>query len=76
MGKNVNIPWEGGTSGGGGPGDQDYIHAFHEVVMPIAYEFDPDLVIGTRGFSSPLQLSTALFSDLFDSQSLLGLMQL
>ena len=26
--------------------DADYMYAFQEVVMPIAYEFDPDLVIG------------------------------
>lgn len=26
-------------------GDGDYVHAFQEVVMPIATEFDPDLVI-------------------------------
>ena len=25
--------------------DGDYIYAFQKVVMPIAYEFDPDLVI-------------------------------
>jgi histone deacetylase 6 len=27
-------------------GDGDYMFAFQQVVMPIAYEFDPDLVIG------------------------------
>lgn len=26
-------------------GDGDYMYAFHEVVIPIAQEFDPDLVI-------------------------------
>jgi histone deacetylase 6 len=26
-------------------GDGDYMHAFQKVVMPIAVEFDPDLVI-------------------------------
>jgi histone deacetylase 6 len=26
-------------------GDGDYMFAFHEVVMPIAQEFDPDLII-------------------------------
>lgn len=26
-------------------GDGDYMYAFQEVVMPIAQEFDPDLVI-------------------------------
>lgn len=27
-------------------GDGDYMFAFQEVVMPVAQEFDPDLVIG------------------------------
>lgn len=26
-------------------GDADYMLAFQHVVMPVAYEFDPDLVI-------------------------------
>lgn len=38
--RNVNIPWP--TQG---MGDGDYLYAFQEVVMPIGYEFDPDLVI-------------------------------
>jgi histone deacetylase 6 len=28
-------------------GDGDYMHAFQKVVMPIALEFDPDLVISS-----------------------------
>lgn len=27
-------------------GDGDYMYAFQKVIMPIALEFDPDLVIG------------------------------
>jgi hypothetical protein len=27
-------------------GDGDYMFAFQQVIMPIAIEFDPDLVIG------------------------------
>ena len=30
----------------GNVGDADYIYAFQKVVMPIAYEFNPQLVIG------------------------------
>lgn len=26
-------------------GDADYLYAFQQVVMPVAYDFDPDLVI-------------------------------
>lgn len=40
-GKTVNIPWPCS-----GLTDADYLHAFREVVMPIASEFDPDIVIG------------------------------
>jgi len=29
-------------------GDADYLYAFQRVIMPIAYEFAPDLVIGAR----------------------------
>jgi len=32
-------------------GDGDYMFAFQQVVMPIAYEFDPDLVIGRCSFA-------------------------
>jgi histone deacetylase 6 len=46
-GKNVNIPWP--TKG---MGDGDYMYAFQHVVMPIAMEFDPDLVIVAAGFDA------------------------
>jgi len=36
----VNIPWPEH-----GMGDADYIHAFQKIVMPIAMEFAPELVI-------------------------------
>lgn len=36
----VNVPWPEK-----GMGDADYIHAFQKVIMPIAMEFAPDLVI-------------------------------
>ena len=38
--RNINIPWP--TKG---MGDSDYLFAFQHVVMPVAYDFDPDLVI-------------------------------
>ncbi|GLI79815.1 histone deacetylase hda1 [Penicillium ochrochloron] len=47
LGKNVNIPWPDQ-----GMGDGDYMHAFQKVVMPIALEFDPDLVIISAGFDA------------------------
>jgi histone deacetylase 6 len=47
LGKNVNIPWP--TKG---MGDGDYMYAFQNVVMPIAIEFDPDLVVVAAGFDA------------------------
>ena len=38
--RNINIPWP--TKG---MGDAEYMLAFQHIVMPVAYEFDPDLVI-------------------------------
>jgi histone deacetylase 6 len=39
----VNIAWPSdGTT------DADYIYAFHQIVMPIGYDFAPDLVIGKK----------------------------
>lgn len=43
----VNIPWK--TAG---MGDGDYLAAFNRIIMPIAYEFDPDLVIVSAGFDA------------------------
>jgi hypothetical protein len=39
----VNIPWPEK-----GMGDADYIHAFQKVIMPIAMEFAPELVISEQ----------------------------
>lgn len=47
LGTNVNIPWTKR-----GMGDADYIYAFQQVVMPIAAEFNPDLVIIAAGFDA------------------------
>ncbi|KAK7205863.1 hypothetical protein BZA70DRAFT_237839 [Myxozyma melibiosi] len=46
-GRNVNIPWPKA-----GMRDGDYIYAFQRVVMPIALEFNPDLVILSSGFDA------------------------
>ena len=47
LGKNVNIPWKTKAMG-----DGDYMFAFQQVVMPIAMEFSPDLVIVSAGFDA------------------------
>ena len=33
-------------------GDAEYIAAFHQVIMPIAYEYNPELVLVSCGFDS------------------------
>jgi len=43
----VNVPWPHG-----GMGDADYIYAFERVLMPIAREFDPELVLVSAGFDA------------------------
>lgn len=47
IGKNVNIPWSKH-----GMGDADYVYAFQQIVMPIATEFNPDLVVIAAGFDA------------------------
>uniref|UniRef100_A0A8C6WN44 Protein deacetylase HDAC6 n=1 Tax=Neogobius melanostomus TaxID=47308 RepID=A0A8C6WN44_9GOBI len=46
-GFNVNVAWSGRKMG-----DAEYIAAFHRVVMPIATEFNPDLVLVSAGFDA------------------------
>lgn len=50
-------------------GDADYIHAFQKVIMPIAMEFAPELVISVWFALNPLRWnsSTALVSAGFDA---------
>ncbi|XP_057701924.1 histone deacetylase 7-like [Corythoichthys intestinalis] len=49
-GFNVNIGWTGGLN----PpmGDAEYLAAFRTVVMPIAHEFSPDVVLVSAGFDA------------------------
>lgn len=46
-GFNVNVAWSGGRMG-----DSDYLAAFHHLVMPIATEFNPELVLVSAGFDA------------------------
>ncbi|XP_068454722.1 histone deacetylase 6 [Clinocottus analis] len=46
-GFNVNVAWSRGQMG-----DSDYLAAFHSVVMPIATEFNPGLVLVSAGFDA------------------------
>ncbi|WFC97672.1 histone deacetylase [Malassezia yamatoensis] len=47
LGKSLNIPWPCG-----GMGDADYLHAFQQCILPVAYEFAPDMVIISAGFDA------------------------
>lgn len=47
VGKNINIPWR--TAG---MTDADYLLAFQKIVMPIAQDFKPDLVVVSAGFDA------------------------
>ncbi|KIY67734.1 Arginase/deacetylase [Cylindrobasidium torrendii FP15055 ss-10] len=49
LGFSVNIPWDWDEEG---KTDYDYIYAFRKIVMPIAVEFDPELVIISSGFDA------------------------
>ncbi|KAM0791687.1 hypothetical protein ACM66B_003961 [Microbotryomycetes sp. NB124-2] len=46
-GYSVNVPFPDT-----GMGDADYIYAFQRVIMPIAYEFNPDIVLVSAGYDA------------------------
>jgi histone deacetylase 6 len=46
LGHTVNIPWPAGM------GDGDYLAAFDRVLLPIARQFRPDLVLVSAGFDA------------------------
>ena len=46
-GFNVNIPWNGLAYG-----DPEYLMAFLNIILPIAYEFSPQLVLVSAGFDA------------------------
>ncbi|XP_057185141.1 polyamine deacetylase HDAC10 isoform X2 [Triplophysa rosa] len=48
-GFNVNLPWNKV-----GMTNSDYLTAFFHVVLPVAYEFDPELVLVCAGFDSAI----------------------
>ncbi|OAA55920.1 histone deacetylase [Niveomyces insectorum RCEF 264] len=47
LGRNINIGWDDQ-----GMGDAEYMAAFQKIVMPVACEFNPDLVIISAGFDA------------------------
>jgi len=50
QGVNVNVGWN--TRGCAKPGDAEYLAVWRELLMPIAREFSPDLVLVAAGFDA------------------------
>lgn len=50
MGFNINIGWGGSLN----PpmGDAEYLAAFRSIVMPIANDFQPDIILVSSGFDA------------------------
>ncbi|XP_025909613.1 histone deacetylase 10 isoform X3 [Nothoprocta perdicaria] len=46
-GRNINLPWNKV-----GMGNSDYLAAFFHVLLPVAFEFDPELVLVSSGYDS------------------------
>lgn len=69
--RNVNIGWAQA-----GMGDADYLYAFTRIILPIAYEFAPELVISAFFVSISILHSLWLTSDLEFTRCLLVLLSL
>ena len=52
-GFNLNVPWNTGN-GRRSIGDASYLAAFLEAVLPVATQFDPDLVLVSAGFDAAM----------------------
>ncbi|GFP87443.1 histone deacetylase 5 [Phtheirospermum japonicum] len=48
-GYNINVPWESG-----GCGDSDYIAVWDQILIPVAKEFNPDMIIISAGFDAAI----------------------
>lgn len=46
-GYNINVPWENGRCG-----DADYLAAWDHILVPVAKEFNPDIIIVSAGFDA------------------------
>ncbi|XP_028797957.1 histone deacetylase 5 isoform X2 [Neltuma alba] len=46
-GFNVNVPWENGRCG-----DADYLAVWDHILVPVAKEFNPDIIIVSAGFDA------------------------
>jgi len=50
LGTSINVGWN--TKGRSKPGDAEYRAVWREILMPVAHEFAPDLVIVAAGFDA------------------------
>ncbi|KAL0856375.1 hypothetical protein Bca101_061528 [Brassica carinata] len=48
-GFNINVPWEQGRCG-----DADYLAAWDHILIPMAKEFNPDIILLSAGFDSAI----------------------
>lgn len=46
-GYNINVPWENGRCG-----DADYLAVWDHILIPVAKEFNPDIIIVSAGFDA------------------------
>ena len=46
-GYNINVPWEHGQCG-----DADYLAVWDHILIPVAKEFNPDMIIVSAGFDA------------------------
>ncbi|KAJ9140542.1 hypothetical protein P3X46_031177 [Hevea brasiliensis] len=46
-GYNINVPWENGRCG-----DADYLAVWDHILIPVAKDFDPDMIIVSAGFDA------------------------
>ena len=46
-GYNINVPWENGWCG-----DADYFAVWDHILIPVAKEFNPDMIIISAGFDA------------------------
>ncbi|CAA7030885.1 unnamed protein product [Microthlaspi erraticum] len=49
-GFNINVPWEHGRCG-----DADYLAAWDHILIPVAKEFNPDIILLSAGFDAAIR---------------------
>ncbi|PWA54090.1 Histone deacetylase domain-containing protein [Artemisia annua] len=57
LGYNINVPWENGQFGDADYvecGDADYVAAWDHILIPVAKEFKPDIILISAGFDAAI----------------------